>query len=50
MQCQSTFGGGMPCDSTDEYGVFLKKSRTFIRKDIESGMTTARFLGASTFQ
>lgn len=33
------------CDPTEEYRIFLKKSRKLIRWDIRSVMTTARFFG-----
>lgn len=38
------------CDLKEEYRIFSKKSRKLIRQDIRSVMTTARFLGTSTFQ
>lgn len=39
----------MPCDPTEEYRVFVKKSRKLIRWDIRSVMTTARFFRSLYF-
>lgn len=38
-------GDQVLCDPTEEYRIFLKKSRKLIRWDIRSVMTTARFFG-----
>lgn len=48
-RCQGTFRGAMPCDPTEEYRVFVKKSRKLIRWDIRSVMTTARFFRSLYF-